>query len=139
MGECDQSYMVVDGIYTPCTASNGACALGDSLKCDCEIKGKDCPAARPAAGNGEVMGGGGAEEESVGMVALAAVAISVILVVLGCFAGVWMCCLRQTDDADMDDGTELEEAEAETKTRDGRRPTEKLSEAEDYDESDYVE
>ena len=68
---------------------------------------------------------------------LALVTISVSLVVLGCFAGVWMCCLRNTDEGDIDDGTELEEAEENPK-RDGMRPTKKLDEA-DYDEGDYVE
>ena len=136
-GECGQSYMVEDGVYTPCSRNpSGACAIGDPLKCDCEIKGKDCPVAHAATGGGGAAAAG-VEEEGVGVMELALVTISVILVVLGCFAGVWMCCLRQTDEGDIDDGTELEEAEEHPK-RDGMRPTKKLSEA-DYDEGDYVE
>ena len=99
--------------------------------------GKDCPVAHADVGGAGGGFGGEAEEESVGVVELAVVTISVILVVLGCFAGVWMCCLRQTDGGEMDDGTELEEA-TENKKRGGMRPTKKLSE-EDYDEADYVE
>ena len=135
--ECRQSYMMEDGVYTPCLLNHdGVCAFGDPLKCDCELKGKDCPVAHAANGDGG-LAAAGAEEEGVGVMELALVTISVMLLVLGCFAGVWMCCLRNADDGDIDDGTELEEVEENPKG-DGMRPTTKLGEGGD-DEGDYVE
>ena len=115
---------------------DGVCAFGDPLKCDCELKGKDCPVAHAANGDGG-LAAAGAEEEGVGVMELALVTISVMLLVLGCFAGVWMCCLRNADDGDIDDGTELEEVEENPKG-DGMRPTTKLGEGGD-DEGEYVE
>ena len=120
---CASSYMVVDGVYTPCVAFKEQCASGDPLKCDCELKGKDCPVASalndgmPGGGGGA---GGGGEELGVGVVELVVVVVSVILVVLGCAAGVWMCCLRQTDETQMLDEAELEERDS-TTTRKGKK------------------
>ena len=108
---CGDSYSLdTDGVYTPCTAWRDECASGSPLRCDCELKGKDCPVAAAAARPTSAAAAGGAGGEAVGFgaVEMVTVVLSMLIILGGCAAGAWFCCLRQTEDDAMDDDVELD-------------------------------